>query len=182
MLFRSLKSWQRHIGYVPQQPFLLDDTLRANVAFGVPREEVDDAWVTDCLRQAHLGELLDSLEQGLDTLVGEHGSRLSGGQRQRVAIARAFYQRPAFLVLDEATSALDSRSEQEVQAVLDGLRGRITTLTIAHRLNTLRRCDTIFLLDRGKLAAAGSHPELLGRSPLFRQMAGEPEGDDATHS
>ncbi|MBF0285445.1 MAG: ABC transporter ATP-binding protein [Magnetococcales bacterium] len=179
----DLKSWQRRIGYVPQQPFLLHDTVRANVAFGVPPEEVDDAWVRECLRLANLEELLNQLELGLDTVMGEHGSRLSGGQRQRVAIARAFYQRPEFLVLDEATSALDSRSESEVQQAIDNLQGRVTTLTIAHRLHTLKRCDVIFLLEDGRLRDQGSHDQLLGRNPLFRQMVGgggrEPRLKDA---
>jgi ABC-type multidrug transport system fused ATPase/permease subunit len=169
----SIKSWQRRIGYVPQSPFILHTTLRANVAFGVPRDEIDDARVTRCLRQANLGDLLESLDEGLDTVLGEHGVRLSGGQRQRVAIARSLYHEPDMLVLDEATSALDSRTEKEIQAAIEDLRGRMTTVTIAHRCSTLRTCDAIFVLEGGRLVAEGTYAQLMDSSPLFRQLAGE---------
>jgi ATP-binding cassette, subfamily B, bacterial PglK len=163
--------WQRRIGYVPQAPFIADDTLRANVAFGVPRASIDDAWVLECLRMANLGTLPAELEDGLDTRLGERGSRLSGGQRQRVAIARALYNRPEILVLDEATSALDAVSEGEVQDALKNLRGHVMLVTIAHRVSTVAPCDEIFVLEDGQLAGRGSYAELLDHHHLFRRIA-----------
>jgi ATP-binding cassette, subfamily B, bacterial PglK len=167
------RAWQSRIGYVPQAPYISDDTLRANVAFGVPREMVDDDQVRACLRQAQLEPFLAELEHSLDTLMGDRGARVSGGQRQRIAIARALYGRPTLLVLDEATSALDRIGETAVQDALDALRGQITTVTIAHRLATIRHCDTIFLLDEGRLVAQGGYDELFAQSLLFRRMASE---------
>jgi ABC-type multidrug transport system fused ATPase/permease subunit len=165
------RDWQRRIGYVPQAPFIADDTLRANVAFGVPRGTVDDQWIHDCLRMANLGALPAQLEHGLETRLGERGSRLSGGQRQRVAIARALYNRPEILVLDEATSALDAVSESEVHAALKNLRGRIMLVTIAHRVSTVAPCDEIFVLEDGQLAGRGTFAELLEQHHLFRRIA-----------
>jgi ABC-type multidrug transport system fused ATPase/permease subunit len=165
------RDWQRRIGYVPQAPFIADDTLRANVAFGVPRANVDDAWVLECLGMANLGALPAQLEAGLDTRLGERGSRLSGGQRQRVAIARALYNRPEILVLDEATSALDAVSESEVHDALKNLRGRVMLVTIAHRVGTVAPCDEIFVLEDGQLAGRGSYAELMDHHHLFRRIA-----------
>lgn len=172
-------AWQGRIGYVAQSPYLADDTLRANVAFGVRRKDVDDAWVRECLETACLADLLADLGQGLDTPMGDRGARVSGGQRQRIAIARALYNRPRLLVLDEATSALDRISENSIQAAIAALHGRLTTLTIAHRLATIRHCDTIFLLERGQLAAEGRFEELLASSSLFRQMATDRAASEA---
>jgi ATP-binding cassette, subfamily B, bacterial PglK len=163
--------WQRRIGYVPQSPFITDDTLRANVAFGVPRETVDDRWVAECLRMANLGTLTGELEHGLDTRLGERGSRLSGGQRQRVAIARALFNRPEILVLDEATSSLDTASEQEILAALKDLAGRVTIVTIAHRASTVSVCEEIVVLEDGRISMKGPFAELRERQELFRRMA-----------
>jgi ABC-type multidrug transport system fused ATPase/permease subunit len=167
----DVRAWQSRIGYVPQSPFIADDTLRANVAFGVAREQIDDDWVRECLRLAHLETLLAEL--GLDAPLGDRGLRVSGGQRQRIAIARALYNRPRLLVLDEATSALDRISEGVIQEAIEGLRGQVTTVTIAHRLATIEHCDTIFLFEDGRLAAQGRYDELLASSLLFRRMASE---------
>ena len=164
------RDWQRRIGYVPQTPFIADDSLRANVAFGVERALVDDARVTECLRLANLADLPDELEHGLDTRMGERGSRLSGGQRQRVAIARALFNRPEILVLDEATSALDTLSEGEILAALKNLRGQVMIVTIAHRLSTVALSDAIFVLEQGRLVGCGSYAELRGNHELFRRM------------
>src|SRR4029079_17409379 len=178
------RAWQSRIGYVPQTPYISDDTLRANVAFGVPSREIDDEWVRTCLRQAQLQPFLAERELGLDTPMGDRGVRVSGGQRQRVAIARALYGRPTLLVLDEATSALDRIGESAVQDALDGLRGQVTTVTIAHRLATIRHCDTIFLLDGGRLVAQGGYDELMAQSLLFRRMASDRTDtqDEAVHA
>jgi len=170
MVVLDVRNWQRRIGYVPQAPFIADDSLRANVAFGLPRAAVDDRWVTECLRLANLADLLDELEVGLDTRLGERGARLSGGQRQRVAIARALFNRPEILVLDEATSALDTLSESEILAALKNLRGQVMIVTIAHRLSTVILSDEIFVLEQGRLVGRGSYAELRGNHDLFRQI------------
>jgi len=166
------KSWQRRIGYVPQAPFIADASLQDNVAFGVPENDVDDARVMECLRLANVAELPAQLERGLDTRLGERGSRLSGGQRQRIAIARALYAGPELLVFDEATSALDSISEAEILAALDDLRGRMAVIIIAHRLSTVASCDQIFVLEEGRLVGCGTYRDLATSHPLFRQMVG----------
>jgi ATP-binding cassette subfamily C protein len=167
----ALRSWQRHIGYVPQEPFLLDDTLRRNVAFGIADAEIDDRRVESALRLAQLADFVTRLPDRLDTLLGERGTRLSGGQRQRVAIARALYHEPEVLVFDEATSALDSPTERELIAALEALHGVKTLVVIAHRLTTVRRCDRLAVLRDGRVAAIGSYDELLARDAGFRELA-----------
>jgi len=167
----ALRSWQRHIGYVPQEPFLLDDTLRRNVAFGIADAEIDDRRVESALRLAQLADFVTTLPDRLDTLLGERGTRLSGGQRQRVAIARALYHEPEVLVFDEATSALDSPTERELIAALEALHGVKTLVVIAHRLTTVRRCDRLAVLRDGRVAAIGSYDELLARDAGFRELA-----------
>lgn len=174
------KSWRKRLAYVPQDPFLIDDTLRANVAFGVPRNDVDDDWVRSCLKLANLEDLLDGLEAGLDTLLRERGRRFSGGQRQRIAIARALYNRPELLVLDEATSALDAQSESAVQQAIDNLKGELTTVVVAHRLSTIRHSDTIFLLENGQIVGRGTFDELTATKPLFRRLAAMARADEGT--
>jgi ABC-type multidrug transport system fused ATPase/permease subunit len=167
----ALRSWQRHIGYVPQEPFLLDDTLRRNVAFGIADAEIDDRRVDSALRLAQLADFVATLSDRLDTLLGERGTRLSGGQRQRVAIARALYYEPEVLVFDEATSALDSPTERELIAALEALHGVKTLVVIAHRLTTVRRCDRLAVLRDGRVTAIGSYDELLARDAGFRELA-----------
>jgi len=157
----ALRSWQRHIGYVPQEPFILDDTVRRNVAFGLPDAEIDDRRVLAALRVAQVADVVASLPRGLDTVLGERGTRLSGGQRQRIAIARALYYEPEVLVFDEATSALDTPTERELIAALDALRGVKTLIVIAHRLTTVRRCDRLAVLRDGRVAAVGPYEDVL---------------------
>ncbi len=168
----AMRSWRRHIGYVPQEPFVLDDTVRRNVAFGIADAAIDDGRVSAALRLAQLADVVAGLPRGLDTMLGERGTRLSGGQRQRVAIARALYDEPEVLIFDEATSALDTPTERELIAALEALRGVKTLVVIAHRLTTVRRCDRIALLRDGGLAAVGSYDDLLARDAGFREMAG----------
>jgi ABC-type multidrug transport system fused ATPase/permease subunit len=163
-------TWHVRIGYVAQQPFLIDDTLLGNVAFGLPVEGIDHALVRECLKLANLEDLEASLAEGLQTKLGDRGIRLSGGQRQRVAIARALYKRPDILILDEATSALDTISEKAIQKSIADLHGKITTVIIAHRLSTVHNCDELILLDSGKLVCKGNYDVLLETSPLFRAM------------
>lgn len=162
-------AWQKKIGYVPQAPLIADDTLLANVAFGVPANEVDEDHAVFCLQSANLGEVLESVS--LRGPLGERGNRLSGGQRQRVAIARALYDKPDILVLDEATSALDTMSERAVLEALDNLHGKITTITVAHRLSTIERCDEVLVLNRGRLVANGPYETLMRTNDLFSSMS-----------
>ncbi len=162
--------WQRQLGYISQPIYLLDDTVRRNVAFGVPDEEVDEARVWSALERAQLLEVVRALPGGLDETLGEAGVRLSGGQRQRIGIARVLYRDPPILVFDEATSALDTATEQEITQAIEALRGEKTLVIIAHRLSTVRRCDKIFLLSEGKVAAVGDFETLQRQSETFAQM------------
>jgi len=166
-----VRAWQGNLGYVPQSPYLLDDTLRRNIAFGVPDREIDEEAVAAALHMAQLGDLVATLPQGLDTEIGEHGIRLSGGQRQRIIIARALYRRPAVLVFDEATSALDNATEREITAAIDALVGQKTVVIIAHRMTTVRNCDLIVYLVDGRIADVGRYDELLSRNPDFGRLA-----------
>lgn len=168
----SVADWQRRFGYVPQDPFIIDSTLRENVTFG---ENANDVRVHQVLQAARLSAFVDGLENGIDTKVGERGRRLSGGQAQRLAIARALFKSPDILFLDEATSALDSITEAEFHDAIDGLRGQLTALIIAHRVTTLRRCDRIFVLDAGMIVESGTYDELLERSEIFRRLAAQAE-------
>jgi ABC-type multidrug transport system fused ATPase/permease subunit len=149
----DLRAWQDQIGYVPQSIYLTDDTLRRNVAFGLPDDAIDEAAVRRAIRAAQLEEFVASLPLGFDTLVGEQGVRLSGGQRQRIGIARALYHDPAVLVLDEATSALDTATEKGVIEAVTALHGRKTVLIVAHRLSTVAHCDRLFRLEQGRVVA-----------------------------
>lgn len=164
------RGWQRLIGYVPQDPYLLDDTVRRNIAFGMPDALIDEHRVAVSCTRAHLDEVIRELPAGLDTIVGEEGTRLSGGQRQRVAIARALYTDPAVLVFDEATAALDNQTEHEVTSAIATLHGTRTLVVIAHRLSTVEGCDRLIFLEHGRIAMVGTYNELL-QHPAFRSMA-----------
>jgi len=162
--------WQLSIGYVPQEIMLLDDSIRANIVFGVVSADVDEERVREAVRAAQLDDFVASLPSGLDTSVGEAGVRFSGGQRQRLGLARALYQLPSVLVLDEATSALDSETESRI---MDGLADRarsMIVITVSHRLSTLRHCDRIYYLREGRLAAVGTLDELNAAEPEFAQL------------
>lgn len=143
-VYSNLKSWHQKIGYIPQNIYLMDDTIRNNIAFGISDKEIDDTRVREALKEAQLCEYVESLEQGVNTFIGERGIRLSGGQRQRIGIARALYSNPEILVLDEATSALDSETEKAIMEAMDLLQGNKTLIIIAHRLTTIQNCDYIY--------------------------------------
>jgi ATP-binding cassette, subfamily B, bacterial PglK len=174
----DLSQWQERIGYVPQDVFLLDDTLRANIAFGVNPRNVDQDRLRRAVTQAHLTELVDGLPQGLDAPIGERGRRLSGGQVQRVAIARALYRTPDLVLLDEATSALDSMTEADIQASFDELGEDVLAIAVAHRISTLRNCHSIIVLDGGRVEDMGTYDELMERSKLFRELAAQSKTDE----
>lgn len=166
---RDISRWQRSIGLVPQDVFLLDDTLRNNVTLGLPSDDADED-VMNALRLAHLEEMVAGMPEGLNTPLGERGSRVSGGQRQRIGIARALYVKPSLLVLDEATSALDNETESRIGATLSDLRGRVTTIIVAHRLSTVRSCDEVIFLDQGRVAASGTFDEVIELNETFARL------------
>ncbi len=146
---KCMASWHEAIGYIPQTIYLMDDSIRANVAFGIPDSEIDDAAIEKALREAQLDQFVHTLPDGVNTMIGDRGVKLSGGQRQRIGIARALYRNPSVLVLDEATSALDNDTEKEVMEAIDGLHGTRTLIVIAHRLSTIRKCDKIYEVGNG---------------------------------
>lgn len=150
-VYSHIGLWQKNIGYIPQTIYLSDDTIRNNIAFGLDNSEIDEDAVVDAARKAQLMDFIESLPDGLDTVVGERGARLSGGQRQRIGIARALYSNPEILVLDEATSALDNETETAVMEAIDGLHGLKTMLIIAHRLSTIKNADIIYEVGDGKV-------------------------------
>lgn len=167
----KIPGWQSLLGYVPQNIFLADMSVAANIAFGLPEEEVDMDKVVRAAAMARLHDFIStSLPQGYGTMVGERGIRLSGGQRQRIGIARALYRDPEILVLDEATSALDNITEQSVMESIAGLGERKTVIIIAHRLSTVKQCDMIHVLEKGRIHTRGTYEELLSRDHGFQMM------------
>ncbi|MEM7046720.1 MAG: ABC transporter ATP-binding protein [Pseudomonadota bacterium] len=165
------RAWQRSIGYVPQQIYLADDTVAHNIAFGIEAKDIDQESIERAAKIASLHDfIISELPKQYQTTVGERGVRLSGGQRQRIGIARALYHNPHVLILDEATSALDNLTEQAVMKAVHDLGHDITIILIAHRLSTVKDCDTIFLLDKGKLKGQGNFEELRKHSESFRAM------------
>lgn len=161
-IFTIPHQWARIIGYVPQSVFLIDDTVRNNVAFGLKKNEISDEKVWDALQQAQLKGFVEELSYGLDTIVGERGVKFSGGQRQRIAIARALYENPDILVLDEATSALDNETETAVMESIEALQGSKTLIIVAHRLTTIRNCDVIYEIRDGKAVKRNKDEVLAG--------------------
>ncbi len=167
----DLQGWLANVGYIPQTIYLLDDTLRRNIAFGLSDAEIDETRLWSAIRAAQLESFVLSLKDGLKTVVGERGVRLSGGQRQRVGLARALYHNPEVLIMDEATSALDNVTENLVMQALEELKDGRTIIMIAHRLSTVRNCDRIYFMNGGRIEAAGTYEELAGVHDEFREMA-----------
>jgi ATP-binding cassette, subfamily B, bacterial PglK len=163
-LSETLTEMRSHIAYLPQEIFLIDNTLRHNIALGMNDNEIDDLLLNKVLLQSRLMELVEQLPNGVDTLLGERGVRLSGGQRQRVALARAFYHGRSILVMDEATSALDSEIEKEIVEEIKFLKGEKTVIVIAHRLTTLKHCNRIYRLANGKIVECGSYSQVIEKT------------------
>lgn len=166
----DIRAWQHKIGYIPQPVYLSDDTIRRNIAFGLPDEQINEEDIQTALKAAQLEELIESLPEKLDTLIGEHGVRLSGGQRQRIGIARALYHDPEILVMDEATSALDNETETEITKAITHFHGQKTIIIIAHRLTTVRNCDCLFFMKNGRIVKTGTYDSLLETSIEFQNM------------
>ncbi len=168
---QQLRAWQNSLGFVPQSIFLADSSIRENIGFGLPPELVDEEKVQRAATMAHLDELLAELPEGLNTRVGERGVQLSGGQRQRIGIARALYHDADVLILDEATSALDGITEKLIMDAIHDFSGKKTIIMIAHRLATVRQCDSIYLLEKGEVTDQGTYDELASRNTIFQRMA-----------
>lgn len=170
-IYQHLPAWQKNIGYVPQSIYLLDTTIRSNIAFSLEENEVDDSKVWKAIQIAQLEIFVKQLPEGLHTIIGENGVRLSGGQRQRLGIARALYHEPEILVLDEATSSLDGETEEEVSRSIELLSGRKTLIIIAHRLSTIQSCDCIFFFKKGTIIESGTFSQLVCNNSDFKRMA-----------
>ena len=170
---QNVRNWQKNLGYVPQFIYLSDDTIANNIAFGLPQEVIDLKRVQKVAKISNLHDFIESLPNKYNTVVGERGVRLSGGQRQRVGIARALYNDPDVLVLDEATSSLDGITEESVLSAMENISKLKTLISIAHRLTTVKNCDTIYLMDKGKIVDSGKYDELMKRNVQFRAMARE---------
>lgn len=166
--------WQQSIGYVPQQIYLSDDSIAANIAFGVDSSIIDQEALIRASKAANLHEfIIKELSNGYNTMIGERGVRLSGGQRQRIGIARALYRSPQVLIFDEATSALDGVTENAVMEAVTNLKNKITIIIVAHRLTTLRKSDEIFIIDKGQIVAHGAYDELSKSNQKFKEMLGK---------
>ncbi|MBU6337286.1 MAG: ABC transporter ATP-binding protein/permease [Acidobacteria bacterium] len=169
-LVDNLRSWRAELGFVPQDIFLVDDTLAANITFGEIGEVASASKLKEAVRLAHLEDVVNELPDGLDTMLGERGVRLSGGQRQRVGLARALYRKPSILILDEATSALDNETERKISEAIQSLHGKLTTVIVAHRLSTVRSCDRILFLERGRVSGIGTFDELDRENEGFSRL------------
>jgi ABC-type multidrug transport system fused ATPase/permease subunit len=167
----AITRWPGAISYVPQTVSLVYGSIRENVALGLPSDVIDDELAWAALERAHLAEFLRDNREGLDTRIGERGFRLSGGQRQRLGLARALYTRPKLLVLDEATSALDAETEQSIIQTLAELEGEVTTVTVAHRLATVRQADVLLYMQEGLIVATGTFDEVRAQVPDFDRQA-----------
>ena len=165
----DLHSYRSHIAIVPQNSVLFTGTIRENITYGLT-EEISEERLGEAIRAARLTELIDSLPNGIDTMLNEHGSNLSGGQRQRISIARAIIRNPSVIIFDEATSALDNVSEREIQAAIDNLTAEHTTFIVAHRLSTIRNADRIVVMKDGKCVESGSFDELIAKNGVFAAM------------
>ncbi|SFR49276.1 ABC transporter ATP-binding protein [Thiomicrospira sp. ALE5] len=168
---QNRRAWQNTIGFVPQSIFLSEGSIAENVAFGIPEKDIDLEQVNKALKLAHLDELVQSLEQGINTKVGERGVQLSGGQRQRIGIARALYHEADVLVFDEATSALDGITEKMIMEAIHDFSGQKTIIMIAHRLKTVQKCDQIYYIDQGRVIDQGNYQQLIERNAQFKRMA-----------
>ncbi len=170
-IWKDIRSWQLNIGYVPQSIYLIDDTIKHNIALGVRDRDINEEDLLKAIEVAQLREFIDSLPQGINTVIGERGIRLSGGQRQRIGIARALYSNPKLLIMDEATSALDNNTERALINAIQVNKKDMTIIMIAHRLTTVSECDCLYLIERGKIVASGSYDKLLAENREFIRLA-----------
>ena len=167
----NMKKWQNSIGYIPQNIFMGDETIKANIAFGFDENTINYEMLNNAINYAQLREFIDSLPDELETVVGEQGVRISGGQRQRIGIARALYRNPSLIVMDEATASLDNQTEAEVMKAIQNLSGDITLIIIAHRLSTIENCDIIYYLSDGEILDSGTFNSLLSQNEKFKKFS-----------
>jgi ABC-type multidrug transport system fused ATPase/permease subunit len=167
----AINKWPGAIGYVPQEVVILNATVRENVVFGYAENEVPENLVEEALRKAHLFDHVSGLSEGVNSYVGDRGTKLSGGQRQRLGIARALVSKPKLLILDEATSSLDGKSEADISDSINEFRGEVTTLIIAHRLSTIRNADKVIYMNKGKIEFIGTFDEVRKNVPEFDNQA-----------
>ena len=167
----KIRDFQNNIGFVPQSTFLSDASIMENIAFGLPIKKINNNSIQECIKLARLDEFIDSLPDGLYTMIGERGVQISGGQKQRISIARALYNDAELLVFDEATSALDGNTESKVMNEINNLAKSKTIVLVAHRLSTVKTCDCIYFFDNGRIIDYGTYSELLEKNISFREMA-----------
>lgn len=167
----AIKNWPGSIAYVPQEVFLINGTIRENIALGFPQTEIDDSKILKYLQISQLDEYVENLDNGIQTIIGEYGIRMSGGQMQRLGIARALYTEPKLLVMDEATSALDGKTELDVSKALSSLQGKITVVLIAHRLSTVRSADKVIYIEQGRILSSGTFDQVKSEIPEFAHQA-----------
>ncbi|MEZ9318694.1 ABC transporter ATP-binding protein, partial [Vibrio lentus] len=168
---KNRKSWSDNISYVPQVINLLDGTIAENIAFGCHKDDIDIDRINKVVDLANLNELVSSLPSGIDNDIGQNGVQLSGGQRQRLGIARALYTNANVLIFDEATSALDGITEDKIMKAIDNISGIKTIILIAHRLNTVKKCDTIYIMDKGVIVDSGDYESLVSKNEFFRELS-----------
>jgi ABC-type multidrug transport system fused ATPase/permease subunit len=167
----AISKWPGAIGYVPQEVVILNATVRENIIFGYAETEVPEFLIEDALRKAHLLDHVSGLSEGINSHVGDKGTKLSGGQRQRLGIARALVSKPKLLILDEATSSLDGKSEADISDSINEFRGEVTTIIIAHRLSTIRNADKVIYMNKGKIEFIGTFDEVRKNVPEFDNQA-----------
>jgi len=167
---QNLYQWQNNISFVPQDIFLLDGSIKENIAFGIEKELIDENKINEIVGIIQLSEFVKNLEHGLETNVGSNGFKLSGGQKQRIAFARALYSDPKLLILDEATNALDGITEENIMNYIFNFSGLKTVIIIAHRLSTIKKCDFIYLFENGRITDHGSFDNLIKRNKNFNLM------------
>jgi ATP-binding cassette, subfamily B, bacterial PglK len=169
-IFQNLEYWHKKIGYVPQNVYLRDDTIKSNIALGLPETEINQIALQRAISLSKVDKFIESLPDGLETIVGEQGVQLSGGQRQCIGIARALYHDPEILILDEATSSLDNASENQISNMLETLYGKKTLIIVAHRLSTVRNCDQIIFMEQGSITGKGSFETLQEQHSGFKKL------------
>ena len=170
-IVKQLKAWQKIVGYVSQDVFLLDASIAENIAFGANLNEIDMARVDNVIKLAKLDSWINTLSNGVNSYVGEKGVQISGGQRQRIGIARALYENPEILVFDEATSALDNLTEKNIMEDIYGMQGDRTIIIIAHRLDSIKKCDRIIVLEDGKVVGDDNYSSLLKNNKVFQKIS-----------
>ena len=166
-IFDHIESWQNKVGYVPQDIYLLDDTIRKNIAFGEDENLINNEIILDCIRSSNADTFIKNLSKGIETIVGNRGTRISGGQKQRIGIARALYTKPEILILDEATNALDASNEKEIIQEIFNENIDTTIFLIAHRISSLENCNKIIFLENGKIKDIGNYKDIINRYSLI---------------